>query len=80
MSGGLVLFTLPVVTNGLVRRFCGVTSALVIKHIIKGGTLTTIKSTCALVAFLASVFPKLSVKTKILFSVCGKGGSGRTHK
>lgn len=43
-KGLVVAFTVPLVLKGVFRRFCAVTSAVVIKRIMKIRTLTTMNT------------------------------------
>lgn len=64
---GVVLdFAFPVFLKGIFRRFCGVTSTIVMNGFIKAGTLTTIKDAKAVVFLVCKFMIKVATKFAIL--------------
>lgn len=80
VANALLRFALPVVMKSFLRRYCGVTSALVMNRYVNTKTLTTINSTCALVIFLVSILLKLTVNDNAIFSLrCNTKGRMTLH-
>lgn len=68
LFGGVLLFTLPLTTDDLLRRLFGSISITMINRFMKDETLTTIKDGTPIVKLLVGLFVNISVKTYTVVS------------